>query len=360
MKGKIINSIYIKRLLFYAALFFVSTFIFFMLRGLSFEGGDTSIYLCQSVSDWRIFWGGGSLIYNMREPLAVMLVQTVEAITDDPSLSFEIVSCASGGLWMILLYAFRRSWTFWLIMLCSSITFFYFGHKEFYAPEAVTLGLYFLLLTRVMEPDTRVRAWHVVSAWCLAVMIHRIALFFLPAMLPMFFGFSQHRLRSIPRREWEKVLGAVIVFALLDQVPCWIGLMGTTLIRFTQLDNNLLELLTLPKAWAEAVAARSVTGAFQLYYFGTLKHMQFFFGFWLLASPLAWWILIYKRFSCAKACVPLAIGAACGVLWALCWHPHMGINDWDLFAVPAVPVNIWAGILVSRPIRPICPTTFSR
>jgi hypothetical protein len=192
--------------------------VFFSLRGFAVNGGDTPALLDPKHPTYRIRWGE-PFVFDYREPLANLLVLKVFHITDNLTLAFELVSSFCGGIWLALLLRFKGSALFWAANLLSAVTLVFVGHKEFYAPAVVSLTLYFLALAAALRPRPAAKPWHVVAAWGLAFLTHKMALFYAPGMLLLLLDPATRRLRALPRRDMEKALVALILIALLPQIP---------------------------------------------------------------------------------------------------------------------------------------------
>jgi hypothetical protein len=328
-------------------LFLAGAALFFALRGFDVEGGDTCALL--DVDRFPHRWG--KCVFNVREPLAHLLVLVTFKATKDINLAFALVSSLCGGIWLVLLSLFpRQRPIFWLTSLVSVIPLMFIGHREFYAPILCALTALFLLLACSGDRSSRrVRPWHVLAVWGVAVLAHKLAFFYLPALVPLVADVPKRRFLRLPRDEWRNILLTTIAVSLALQFPFWLQMAGNTHVRVIEHDNRILELLTLPKGWADAVARRSPTGAFQLFYFGSGSHFLHFFGFLLAASPLGVPLALARwRRALAPAFISLAIAAVCSLIWTFMWHPHMAWRDWDLFCTAGLPINLLAGLLWSR------------
>lgn len=207
--------------------------------------------------------------------------------------------------------------------------------------------LWLFLLTRCVERRSGARPWHVAPAFMVALACHKIMFFLAPAMLLLFMDSDGRLFQGRSRAEVARFLTTLILGLLILQIPNILYGFGVKGVLVSHLNNPILELLTLPKFLADPVAGRSQEGAFQLFYFGSLAHFRYFFGFLFLAAPLAFFALcaqaIRRRISWGN---PLVIAAGCGLIWAFLWHPHMGWRDWDLFAMAFIPLNLWAATAI--------------
>ena len=272
------------------------------------------------------------------------LVNYAYVLLDDIPLAFAIPSSLWGGIWIATLVFYSRDSRFLAVNLVSIVLLMFLGHKEFYAAILVALTFYFLLLLHVSKK--REGLWLCVLLWGIAVLCHKLALFYFPAMLPLFLRLKGGKVRvEWPRDDFVKASFALIGVILVAQLPTWISIIDPDMIHPRQYDNRILEMLTLPWPFADWVAAKSNSGAFQIFYFGEPAHFMYYFGFLILSAPLA--IVIVARYRkdfyhSIPATLLMAIG--CSLVWTFFWHPHMGWKDWDLFGTAAIPINLAAGL----------------
>ncbi|PKO19399.1 hypothetical protein CVU37_04195 [candidate division BRC1 bacterium HGW-BRC1-1] len=357
-----------KRTILGAAIFFFlgSVAFFHALTPLRLMGGDTEIYL----SNYGKVLTSSRLIYHVREPGAVWLLQIIFAVMkgfkDSEIITaaflargFEHLSTICGGVFVLGAVAFAdrlssRPWdklaTFGLT--CGGIYFWLFpGHIELYAPLLMALIFLFLAALAVTRVGANPAwAW---AALIVAATMHRVALVYVPAfyfLLPP--PRWPRRIRPISKK--FLVQGSVATLAIL--LP-HILLLATYLLHWQQvrplpmeLTNWLPELVTpLTQAQLEYVRTHSQMGSFHLFTLGSLAHWQHFLIFILISAPAGLVVLLLhgNRLRQSDDFQKFLITAAvCGWTWAFVWHPHRSYGDWDLFCHPGLATNLLAATLL--------------
>ncbi|HOE97610.1 MAG TPA: hypothetical protein PK847_13625 [Candidatus Sumerlaeota bacterium] len=327
-----------------AALFLSGAAIFFLLRPFGVPGGDSE--LLTSPQSMALYWRD-SLVYFMREPLAHQIALQFHLAAGDLALGMALSGAFCGGLFLVLLWEFCRSPIVWAAVLGSCLTWVFVGHLELYAPVAVTLLLYFMLLVRALQPGSGVTPFHAALALALAYLTHKLALFFAPALLCLAFErvAGRWRIRPWPAGAWERALVAIIAMCLIDMLPALADMAGVHHILYITFNEHFLDMITpLTPSMARRLEARSETGMFFLFTFGTPLHLAHCFGFILASAPLGLVLLArhWRRIRSAAA-LPLIVAAVIGILWILLWHPRCGWRDWDLFSMGTLPLNLLGG-----------------
>lgn len=353
---------------FYALVLLLGTLAFWALRDLGVQSGDYLEY-----SEEKRY-GFDQAIYHVREPGAVLLWQACAwgsrwmatgewfapalLSTEERQRGFNLLGALSGGVFLALLAAFvndasagasGRAVLAASAVLVSAITWTFVGHVEFYAPLYAGLMLYYWRAGRFFrDPSNRNFAWLIVGAG-VAVIMHRSAVFQLPALALAWLA-AAHPLRAVrPAREQTLILlVAVIVLCLLHFVPIFAVMAFDAPILVFEDYNWLPELITpLTRGWADYVAEHSKLGSYHLFTFGSRAHWEHFFFFLAVASPLGFpLVLLNRRRIRDRWTAFLLASALCGWLWAFIWHPHLGYGDWDLFVNPGLPTNLLAATLV--------------
>jgi hypothetical protein len=324
---------------------FMAGFAFFYLtRNLGLPGGDTGVVLSDM---WRaMLWDPARLTYYAREPWCHALVRQFYFRTGQIVSAYQLYCAFSGGLFLALLAWYCRRPLFWAVMLCAVGTWNFVGHVEYYAPEMVTLLLFLVTLSMALEPVPRAKPVHVAATFALSYLFHKLTLFFLPATLWLFFERRQGRWVKRPQgprqAEWSLVI--IILMVLADVLP---GLLFNYNLfhlngMYVCVNEGLMDLLTpLTPGIARHFEAKSITGMFYVYTFGTWKHWAYFFGFLLAGAPLGLPLVVrhWRRIRDSQAALALATAAACGVIWIFMWQPRGFWKDWDLFCMAGLPVN---------------------
>ena len=332
----------------------------YLLRGLAVPGGDTGSILSPH---WTYLWTD-RLVWYMREPLGHFLPLIAFWRLHAVVPAFQLVAAILGGLWLAVLLRFTAHAGFLLVCLLSAITLNFIGHVEFYGPVVVALTLYFLLLTRALEPEPRAHPGSVVLAFGLAYLCHKLTLVFAPTLLWLVLRRVENgwAWRPWSRRVWEQALLTLIAITLIDIAPGILQILCPDRVLVVMRSDSLWELLTpLTPGMGRAIAARSPTGVFFFFSLGQWRHWVFFLGFWLAGAPLGLVVLAAcRRRLRGDPALALASAGLLALIWTFFWHPHMGWWDWDLFTVGALPVNLlagglWAGLFggasVNRPCR---------
>lgn len=332
-------------------LFLAGAAIFFLLRPFQLEGGDTKIFLSPLWS----FMYGRQLVWYTREPLAHTIIQVIDIFTHDRRLAFQISGAVCGGLYLVVLSRFSLNPLFWLITLLSSATWVFVGHFEYYAPIAVALAFYYLMLVRALEREPRATPAAVGWAFSLAFLMHKGSLFFLPAMFWLMFTREGGRWarRPWPGRRLEWGIAAATAGFFIDMIPALLAQMNIGMLYIT-VNEKIYELITPPtQAIADWIVAHNTTGLWWVYLLGRPLHWAYFFGFLAAGAPLglpvlAWQLLKRrKHWIGSDGAKALLTASAIAVVWIFFWHPRALWMDWDLFAMGTLPVNLLAGGIVA-------------
>ena len=346
--------------------------LFHALTPLRFLGGDSALYL----SEYGNILAGERLIYHVREPGAVWLLQIIflffrtftESHDVTPSLlakGFENLSTISGGFFVLGAVAFANRLTArpkaklaTFALACSGIYLWLFmGHIELYAPLLMALMWLFLAVLAVTRGGAHATwAW---GALVLAVTMHRVALVYLPAfyfLLPTPAG--SRRLRPMPKSFVLQGTLSLLAILLPHVIFLAIYLAQWKFVRPLpmELTNWFPELVTpATQEQLDYVRANSQMGSFHLFTLASSAHWQHLFIFMLTSAPLGWVVILLhgKRLRHSDDLQKFLITAATlGWAWAFVWHPHRSYGDWDLFCHPGLAVNLLAAtLLVPREIN---------
>lgn len=350
------------------ALFVVGAAAFWLLRPLAVQSGDYREYSEQKRYGWDL------PIYHIREPGSVLLWQAcawgsrrlvsgggeIGAMLDEAERrrGFDLLGAFSGGAFVVFLGAFIRdarprsrvrAAAAAAVVLTSAITWTFVGHIEFYAPFYAGLMFFYWRVARYFrEPSDRAFFWMILGAW-VAVGMHRVALFHLPALALMWLKPGRPLAIARPTRHQATVMLSLLIAACVAHfVPIFSAAALGARIAVFEDYNWLPELITpLTQGWADYVQAHSKLGSYHLFTFGSLAHAQHFLFFVAIASPLGLPVAILYRKAIRDAGARFLLAASIlGWIWALVWHPHLGYGDWDLFANPGLPTNLLAAWLL--------------
>jgi hypothetical protein len=238
------------------------------------------------------------------------------------------------------------------VVLASAASWVFFKHFEFYAPLYAALAFVAWMGARYLRaPYFRKFIW-LIAAFFIAANMHRVALFYLPALALVFRDSKSARgFRKPEQREIAVMAAAVLAAALLHAVPVYLASIDAWKALVLEDYNRVSELLTpFTQSWADYASETSRLGAVHRFTFGSIEHWKHFFFFMLAGSPLALPVIAaFARRIKSQREKFLLLMAICGWVWALFWHPHLGYGDWDLFCNPAVATNLLAASLIVRP-----------
>lgn len=386
------------RVLLYIGLFMSADLVTWVSKGVCVPGGDDREYLNDKI------YGNPVVIYHVREPGAVSVWQATawamhawsgpwahregirrlqtlltripgaleadaswfsrersEGTLDPPArmLAFALVGSLSAGLFAVFAAAFMgqlgpirapRGLAAAVALASGATVLVFINHAEFYAPLYAALALFYWRAAAYFRARTLVNFSLLIASALIAVTMHRVAVFHMPALIVIFRADAPNRLRLPDHFEATVILLAVIAAAMAHIVPITLASLDIWKIYVIEDYNWLPELITpIGDGWAGYVANHSKLGATPLFTLGSLEHWKHFLFFLAISSPVALLFLVFglrrprsdlERF--------LIIGAACAWVWAFLWHPHKGYADWDLFCNGAVPLNFLAAAVILR------------
>jgi hypothetical protein len=354
---------------FYVLIFAAGALGFWSLRDHAIQSGDYEEY-----SEEKRY-SRDTPIYHIREPGAVLLWQAFAwgsrgwlqghgalwgmLTPEDRTRGFDLLGAFCGGWFLVFLAAFirgaeaasaGRKALAAVIVIASAITWTFIGHIEFYAPLYAALMFFYWRASRFfLAPGERTFFWMILAA-CIAVTMHRVALFHMPAVALVW-------LRSVRPLRWQRpttpelkvVLGFIIAVCLLHAAAVLAGTMSSRVLVFEDY-NWLPELITpMTQGWADYVRENSRLGSTHKFLFGSFAHASHFFFFVMVASPLGVPTLVLLRRQ-IRGDWPrfLLVAAATAWVWAIFWHPHLSYGDWNLFVNPGLPTNLLAATLVLK------------
>lgn len=287
-------------------------------------------------------------------------------------VGFWMLGAFSGGLFCVCVLGFlreigggvgARAWIAALPIVASLTLWVFFKHFEFYAPLYVALVFYGWMGVRYFRTPTFLNFALLMLAVFIAINMHRVAAFHLPALLLAFHDSANPR-RFRPPTSRERGLMALVIAAtaLLHIVPIYLAMSDRWNALVFEDYNWFPELLTpWTQGWLEYVREHSKLGTVPRFTFASLEHAKHFLFFLLAGSPVAIVVIAAKarRISGPEEKF-LLVSALCAWAWALVWHPHLSYGDWDLFMNPAVPTNLLAAILLLKTFQPADSRTRTR
>jgi len=214
------------------------------------------------------------------------------------------------------LFRFSRDPRIWGVVLLSKFVLVFLGHVENYAwPYALSMWCIVLLreTTEAGRPSWPLWAVAVVATFC-----HPMVLMLWPALA---WGLYP----------WDKRKGVEILVALLVTAG-----LADVLLFFGHAGGLPQEKWVLPLF--------DVGDSLVRYPFFSVLHWREVLGFHLTTMPWGLFLLAlcgWRDWHGWRGALILAAGIS--VLWSLVWHPGMSGADWDLFAWPALFVNLAGG-----------------
>ncbi len=243
--------------------------------------------------------------------------------------AWNAIACSSafaGAIAIQVLWAIRRHWLFMLINLASGSFLVFMGHVENYA--WVNLFLLLTFWSALGWLQGRQRAWPIVTFYLLACVAHMLALFYLPAMIYLFYK----------NRTWNpyELLAPVLGFSILMIIlPLTTNVLGT--------DNGLERLVPWFRKWAP-------NHHFTFWSWDHMKMLLFFHhraAFLGIPFEIPLLIVLRKRIDHLYLRF-LLMHVICGFVWTTAWHPDWGQNDWDLFSQFGIPLHVLLGLILTK------------
>lgn len=254
------------------------------------------------------------LLYVMLHPLGFEANQAI-----------AMSSALAGAIAIQTLWAIRSHALFLAINILSGSFLVFVGHIENYAWVNAFLLLTFLWGKYYIENQSP--AWGVLVFFLLAWFSHMLAVFYIPAMVYLFW-------KKPPPNSFEITL-PLIVYGITVSVLSLTGpMMGT--------DNGLERLVPWFKTWAKNHHFTFLSWK-HLEMLGYFHHRAAFL--WIpIELPLLFWFrkridTLYLKFLFVCVC--------CGLFWTTIWHPDWGDKDWDLFSQFGISLHVLLGLLIT-------------
>lgn len=293
--------------------FFVAVpWICFHLRQFAIPGGDSVEMASRLTHRWQFF---------MRAPLVVLFHKSLWTLLRPwdwtTSECVALSSSIAGGAYFYALFHISRSPLVWLVCLASKVTFIFFGHVENYAwPYAMALACFVSLKSTL---ETRSSLWNV---WIWA----GLATFFHPMVLMIWPGLVWG-IRPWDRQRISQVIAALVLVGGIFDLFLVVG----------NVDGFFrTSWLLTPVPDPSGVCP---------YGLFSKDHLRLLFDFHR-STLMAGLVLLALFWKSLEPGWQQALGVTAGVtlLWSLVWCPTLGEWDWDLFAWPAVFVNLSGGL----------------
>jgi hypothetical protein len=286
--------------------------LLFALRGWSFPGGDAREMADRISINWQFF---------ARAPLVIFVNRVgwlgLRNFGWSPQDVIALSSSVAGGVFLAGLWRISKNPRVWMVCLLSKVSFVFVGHVENYAwPYAASLWCFALLK---MASESQGPIWPVWACAGLATLFHPMALMIWPGLL---WG-----LPAWDRKRIGELVGALASVLLIYDFFFAFG----NVYGFFQTN------------WVVPLFDPAGSGC--PYTMFSWEHWKIILGFHLLTLPIGLTLSIWygkSLFSGWKK--GLMIAALITLGWSLVWFPGKGADDWDLFAWPALFVNLAGGL----------------
>ncbi|MFC1537690.1 hypothetical protein ACFL4P_02560 [Gemmatimonadota bacterium] len=213
----------------------------------------------------------------------------------------------------------------WLLACGTASLQLFFGYVESYTLLHLWLVVYLFAGIKYLGQEKRTNPWLPTVVFLIAIMTHRSTLVLFPSVVFLWFEqpLLSRRIKRVPGSflTVSLVSGLALVLALLaDKVPGMLPVAGP------------------------------VDGADVPYRIFEGRHLWDKLNFLLLICPAAAVSAPLLVSGCKKlvgkkdsALIFLFWCAAGSIFFFLAINPHLGIRDWDLFAIPALPLAFFCG-----------------
>ncbi|HUU27957.1 MAG TPA: hypothetical protein VM123_09105 [archaeon] len=213
----------------------------------------------------------------------------------------------------------------WVLIISTSSLQLFFGYVESYTLAHLILTLYLYYGLRHLREKNTGNTWLPTALFVLASLCHMSAIVLFPSLLYIW-------LAGLISRASSGMLG------LNSRI---VGLVSAGILVLMLFSINS-ELLVPVKG--------EIDGLNYPYRMFELRHLWDKFNFLLLIAPAAV-VFLFIIFTKARSFLKIADPAYVFVFWAAAgcsffsfvFNPALGIRDWDLLSLPAVPLTLCAG-----------------
>lgn len=301
-----------RKILILLLFFVVIPWLCFHLREYAIPGGDSGEMASRLTHRWQFF---------MRAPLVILINKSLWAMLrpfdwttgDCVALSSSIAA----GVYFYALFQLTRSPWVWLVCLASKVTFIFLGHVENYAWPYAMAMVCFLALKATLEHQ-----WSLWRIWFWA----GLATFFHPMMLMIWPGLAWG-IRPWNRQRIAQAIAALVLVGAIFDFFLVVG----------NVDGFFrTSWLLTPNPDPEGVCPYGLFSSDHLLLLFRFHSSTLMVGLVLL---IFFWRSLELGWQQA-----LAMTAGISFLWSVVWCPTQGEWDWDLFAWPALFVNLSGGL----------------
>ncbi|HUU27954.1 MAG TPA: hypothetical protein VM123_09090 [archaeon] len=293
----------------------------FMGDGLAFIGTVTGPfrYYAKEPLDYFIH----QLFYRLLDWFGVGNGEAVYAVLHTLLLPFFLLAC-----WKITAKVTGEAWerlALWLLIVSTSSLQLFFGYVESYTIIALLLSIYLYYGIKHLREKERNYPWAPTAVFLLSLLTHNSALVLFPSLLYLWL------VRLAPGTSWG-------IIELKSRIVFLISILSFLLLLLFFNTDSLVPLIG------------PIDGFDSPYRMYGLKHLWDKFNFLLLIAPGAV-VCLLVLVAKARSFTKLEDSAFVFVFWAAAgcsffsfiYDPDLGIRDWDLLSLPAVPLMLWCG-----------------
>jgi hypothetical protein len=240
--------------------------------------------------------------------------------------TYQRLSVVAGGIFVFILLRLclildpTRPFALFLCVTAAGYMQLFFGDVENYTLTAVLVTAY--IFAAIAHLQGRIPVTWPSAVLGLAITFHLLAGFLIPSLV--YLWWSEGR-----RHGWRALGPAVALFA---------GIIFVTLVFFHYNHLPISALFYQSHAFGHGGHILLMLARPSLpYYWQQLNLIILLFPPFLLMLPL----LIYRRIPWNPTNVFLGLATASLLVFQLSWNAQLGVyNDWNLFAMPAIPLSI--------------------
>lgn len=248
------------------------------------------------------------------------------------TVSYQVLSCAAGAVFVYLLLTWCRRVVprHWLLAFLACVSGGYmqlfFGDVENYTLMTTLVMGYFLASVGAIDGKTPVIYPAILLA--LALTFHLEAGFLLPSLGYLLLVATQ-------RGRWSQVVAALTGFVLV---------VAGTFLFFHLQGLPIGDLVAHSQAFGDSGPFRRMLATPSVDYYGEVANLAFLLvPSWVILIALVAW----RRIPPDAVNVHLATACAGVTVLVIGWKAQLGVyNDWNLFAMAAVPVSllVWRNV----------------
>jgi len=252
--------------------------------------------------------------------------------------SYAVLSCAAGAVFVFLLLTYcldvmpSRGVSMFALCLAAGYVQLLFGDVENYTLMTMWVMAYFAAAAKFLEGS-----WSVVWASILlaiALTFHLEAGFLLPSLAFLFWS-------ALTRGQWRSAIGGSLVVGLISAGTLWF--FHTHGLPITDIWGS--------HAFARGQGYGVVIVQPSREYYAQLTNLVFLLmPAWMLLVPL----VAYRRIRFDAINLHLLVATVVMGVFVLVWRASLGVyNDWNLFAMAAIPVTllVWRNVLMVDCLR---------